>query len=59
MYILSNFLVDGLALLVQFDYTSMIYKQIKMEGFLVNRWFPEWGPAIGELIGWVKDVIKT
>ncbi|OXA59127.1 Prostaglandin reductase 1 [Folsomia candida] len=52
---ISSYNDDPKTAKVQFDYTSMIYKQIKMEGFLVNRWFPEWGPAIGELIGWVKD----
>jgi hypothetical protein len=42
--------------IVLFHYPSLIYKQIKIEGFLVNRWFSEWGPALQELIGWVKEV---
>jgi len=41
---------------VPFDYQSMIYKQIKMEGFMVNRWFSEFPEGVGQLAEWIHQV---
>ncbi|CAG7823438.1 unnamed protein product [Allacma fusca] len=40
---------------VPFDYASMVYKQIRMEGFMINRWFNEWKDATLQLAQWIHE----
>lgn len=41
--------------LVPFDYASLIYKNIKMEGFMVMRWAKEWLEGIHQLRDWIVE----
>lgn len=41
--------------LVPFDYNSLIYKNIRMEGFMVGRWSAEWFKGITQLRDWVVE----
>ncbi|XP_045448868.1 prostaglandin reductase 1-like [Melitaea cinxia] len=34
---------------------SIIFKELKIEGFLVTRWINHWQEAIAQLITWIKD----
>lgn len=34
---------------------SLVTKQIKIEGFIVGRWFEHWSEAFGELTKWIKS----
>eukprot|EP00057_Strongylocentrotus_purpuratus_P001323 XP_001198144.1 PREDICTED: prostaglandin reductase 1 isoform X1 [Strongylocentrotus purpuratus] len=36
-------------------YGKMVFSQLKMEGFIVNRYQPRWAEAISALAGWVKE----
>ncbi|ODM99750.1 Prostaglandin reductase 1 [Orchesella cincta] len=40
---------------VPFDYQSMIYKQLRLEGFMVNRWFSEFPEGVGQLAEWIHQ----
>jgi len=40
---------------VPFDYFSLIYKQIKMEGFMVLRWQKEWLDGITQMRDWIVE----
>ncbi|KAK9886590.1 hypothetical protein WA026_017517 [Henosepilachna vigintioctopunctata] len=35
--------------------TPMVFKQLKMEGFLVNRWLNRWNEAVNENAQWLKE----
>ncbi|OXA64243.1 prostaglandin reductase 1 [Folsomia candida] len=41
--------------MVPFDYGTMIYKQIKMEGFMVVRWWQEWFQGVSQLRDWIIE----
>jgi len=41
--------------LVPFDYWSLIYKNLKMEGFMVMRWQKEWLEGIHQLRDWIIE----
>ena len=41
---------------VPFDYFSLVYKNIKMEGFMVQRWEKEWLEGIYQLRDWIIEV---
>jgi hypothetical protein len=38
------------------DYGALIYKNIRMEGFMVMRWKNEWFDGINQLRDWVLEV---
>jgi hypothetical protein len=44
---------------VPFDYAALVYKQIRMEGFLVYRWMSEWKEGAMQLVKWIHEVIKS
>ena len=31
-------------------------KQLKVEGFIVTRWYDQWPPAFKEMAQWIKEV---
>ncbi|KAG4075639.1 hypothetical protein HA402_003464 [Bradysia odoriphaga] len=35
--------------------TSMVFKQLKMEGFIVSRWNNRWMEGIRQMLKWIKD----
>ena len=35
---------------------AFVFKQLKMEGFLVHRWLDRWMEGLAEMIQWIKDV---
>jgi len=41
--------------LVPLDYGSLIYKQIRMEGFMVLRWQSEWFQGLEQLRDWILE----
>jgi len=41
---------------VPFDYGTFIYKQIRLEGFIVNRWSSEWFDALNQIRDWIIEV---
>lgn len=41
--------------LVPFDYQTMIYNQVKMEGFMVLRWKNEWFEGLNQVRDWIKE----
>jgi prostaglandin reductase 1 len=46
--------------LVPIDYFSMIYKNLRMEGFMVMRWQKQWFEALHQLRDWIiEDKIKV
>lgn len=36
-------------------YTTMVVRQLRMEGFLVFRWMPRWPEARAALLGWLRQ----
>lgn len=42
-------------LLVPILQPAFVFKQIKMEGFLVTRWLDRWMEGITEVHKWIKD----
>jgi prostaglandin reductase 1 len=41
--------------LVPLDYMSLIYKQIRMEGFMVMRWKSEWFDGLNQMRDWILE----
>jgi len=41
--------------MIPFDSGSFIYKNFKMEGFLVTRWAGEWTTGVNQLRDWIKE----
>jgi prostaglandin reductase 1 len=44
--------------LIPMDYFSLIYKNIRMEGFMVLRWSKEWFDGVNQIRDWIIDVRK-
>ncbi|KAJ0177360.1 hypothetical protein K1T71_007369 [Dendrolimus kikuchii] len=34
---------------------TLVFKQLKVEGFIVWRWFDRWSEAFAELVGWIAS----
>lgn len=34
---------------------TFVFKQLKMEGFLVTRWLPRWNEGIIQNLKWIKE----
>ena len=41
------------------DYMSLIYKNIRMEGFVVYRWLNEWMDGLHQMRDWIAEVMIT
>ncbi|CAH0761934.1 unnamed protein product [Diatraea saccharalis] len=35
--------------------TYLVFKQLKIEGFIVDRWLGQWNVAFADIIGWIKS----
>jgi NADPH-dependent curcumin reductase CurA len=33
-----------------------VFKQLKVEGFIVTRWFQKWPAAFKEMAKWIQEV---
>jgi hypothetical protein len=36
-----------------------VFKQLKIEGFIASRWFPQWPAAFKEMAEWIKEVSSS
>ena len=35
---------------------AFVFKQLKMEGFLVGRWTPRWMEGLSQMTKWIQEV---
>jgi len=45
-----------LILTVPMDYVSLVYKSIKMDGFLVSDYYKEWYTGLHQMRDWILEV---
>ncbi|KAL5015488.1 hypothetical protein ScPMuIL_009758 [Solemya velum] len=36
-------------------YMTIVFKQLRLEGFMVRRWWGKWSPAQVEMLQWIKE----
>jgi prostaglandin reductase 1 len=34
---------------------AMVFNELKMEGFIVSRWFPRWSEGINQMAAWINQ----
>lgn len=51
----GTFIVLCVVLSVPIMQPAFVFKQLRMEGFIVTRWMSRWMEGIGQILEWIKE----